>query len=115
MRTNAAVKAERDHFTLRGAFRSHDLDMDAVEKLRGELLEKGYVKRAYIAIKAVEHSGQFPLYVLLVKVRGLSSSKKTRELAESELLPWEYLVLPVSGTWRILEYLFMGLGNSRIV
>lgn len=77
-----------------------------------------YVKCAYIAFKESEYSGEFPLYIFLVKIKALNRKerqKKIWELANRELIPWEYFVAPICRNNRKLELDFIGLENSRIV
>jgi len=118
MATNGDVKNERGSVRFSNTYVPHDLDINTIEDMRRKLLEKGYVKRAYIAIKEVEYSGQFPLYVILVKFKGTSratSKIRVQELVDSQLIPWEYFVVPIYGKNRELEYKFISLPNSRIV
>lgn len=117
MEANKDIKKERNSVRCSQAFLPHDLDINTLEELRSKLLEKGYVKRAYVAIKAVEKSGQFPLYVILIKTSAALRAKagKIRELAGIQLIPWEYLLVPIHGGKRELEYKFISLQNSRIV
>lgn len=118
METNEDIKIERNSVRFSQTYIPHDLDIETIEELRSKLLEKGYVKRAYIAIKAVENSGQFPLYIILVKTKAslrATRKKRIQELADSELIPWEHFVVPIYGKNRELEYKFISLQNSRIV
>lgn len=118
METNDEIKEERNTIPFGQTYIPHDLDLNTIEVMRNKLLEKGYIKRAYVAIKAVEDSGQFPLYIILVKIKAAlraTRDKRIRELADSELIPWEYFVVSIDGKNRELEYNFVSLQNSRIV
>lgn len=118
MKTNEDIKNERDTVQITQAYLPHDLDMKTVENLRNKLLEKGYVKRAYIAIKEDKSSGQFPVYIILVKTKAALreiTNIRTHELAADELIPWDYFIVPIRGKNRELEYKFISLENSRIV
>ena len=83
-------KNERDTVQITQAYLPHDLDMKTVENLRNKLLEKGDVKRAYIAIKEDKSSGQFPVYIILVKTKAALreiTNIRTHEHAADELIP----------------------------
>lgn len=118
METNDDIEKERNTIQFGQTFIPHDLDIYTIEEMRNKLLEKGYVKRAYVAINAMEDSGQFPLYIILVKIKAAlraTRNKIIQELADSELIPWEYFVVSIDGKNRELEYNFVSLQNSRIV
>ena len=90
MKTNEDIKNERDTVQITQAYLPHDLDMKTVENLRNKLLEKGDVKRAYIAIKEDKSSGQFPVYIILGKNKAALreiTKIRTHELAADELIP----------------------------
>lgn len=118
MTTNEQVREERTSIRLSHEFRAHDLRLEDVERIRTALEEKGYVRRAYIITKQLEFSAAFPLYLVAVKLKAFSRSKRVKlvgELAQIGLMPWDYYVVPIYGRNRELEYKAAVLPGARVL
>lgn len=118
MCTNEEVQKERETIRLNDEFAPHDLELHEVEKLRNALIEKGCVERAYVAMKRLEFSADFPFYVVLVKLRARTGRKRkalVQDLAESGLMPWDAFIVPVFRRNRELEYKLAGIPAARIL
>jgi hypothetical protein len=86
--------------------------------IRQELLKYGIIKKAYIAVKYAEMSGQFPIYVIGIEYK--ASSKKEREsiqqeLADKQLLLWDYWIVELSGRNKQIQYNMDKIDEARII
>lgn len=118
METNEDVKNERNSIRLSDKFLPHDLSNESIERIRGILLKYKQIKKAYVAIKHVEFSGQFPLYVLCIKYGSITREKRMEiqnEILQSRIMPWEYFAVPLNGKNIEIEYKLDQIYNTRIL
>lgn len=118
METNEDVKKERNTVRLSDPYLPHDLGYGSIERIREVLGKYKEIDKAYIAIRQLEYSGQFPSYILAIKYKGCGKTRRNEirnELFESHLIPWELWILPLIRTNRELEYKFSQLPDCRIV
>lgn len=110
------VRQERKGMRLSKECLPPDLGAEALEQLRDFFLSKGYVQRAYIAVKKLEISGAYPQYVVLVKVRRNKQSKLQEVFEElMAILPGEVMLIPIVRQTRTLEYYFSTISYTRVV
>lgn len=118
MYTNEQVQAERSTVRMDDEFQPHDLALAEIEAARQALEKKGFVQRAYIIRKTLELSSLFPLYILVVKLPAGTKAKRQKlmmELAESDVIPWDYYVVPIYGRNREVEYKAALLRGTRVL
>ncbi len=94
MCTNDDVEQERNHLRYSSDFLPHELAYDMLMGIREKLLAYPKITKAYVARIGLQHSGQFPCYIVLYRHR--YSKKKAQEmqneLSEAGLLPWDCFV-----------------------
>jgi Zn-dependent protease with chaperone function len=118
MNTHEEVNAEREVIRFSDVFIPHDLSGDTISKVRQELLKYDIINKAYIAIKHVELSGQFPIYIIGIDFKFSSRKERDRvreELINTGLLVWEHWIVDLNGRNKRIQYNMDKIIEARII
>ncbi len=118
METSEHVKGERNTLLKNDKFIPHDLSMETLQKIREHLIKYKQIKKAYVAIKHIQMSYQFPVYIIGIKYKALSKKKRKKiqnELANINFLPWDCWIVGLNGENIEIEYNMDQVMDARIV
>lgn len=123
MNTNDEAKAERTYIYRSDEFIPHDLSSKTLDKIKAEILKYKEIKKAYISIKKLNLTKDFPVYVIALKYEKFYSKKKAeliqkdlnKVLNDTKILPWDFHIVQL--TWKNIniEYNIDTMLNTRIL
>ena len=123
MITNEEASDERASLYISDEFLCHDLSPKTLEKIKDELERHKQIKKAYVAMKKLNLTKDFPVYVIAIKYRRLCSMKTVKsienhvlkELRTMEILPWDFKITPLIRKNINIEYNIDNIFGSRII
>lgn len=123
MNTNEEAADERAKLYLKDELLPHDLSVATLEKIKNELKEYKEIKKAYVVIKKLNLTKEFPLYIIAVKYRSFVSKKKLKSIMDEilkslhneEILPWDFKIVPLNRKNINIEYGADSILGSRII
>jgi Zn-dependent protease with chaperone function len=123
MNTNEEAADERATLYLKDELLPHDLSVITLEKIKNELKEYKDIKKAYIVMKKLNLTKDFPLYIIAVKYRRFVSKKKLKSIVNEilkalnneEILPWDFKIVPLNRKNINIEYGADSILGSRII
>ncbi|GLC30868.1 M48 family metalloprotease [Clostridium omnivorum] len=123
MKTNEEVVDERSNLYRSDEFMLHDLSSRTLDKIKAELEKHKEIKKAYISIKKLNLSKDFPLYIIGIKYSKFCSMKKIKSIQTDilnaihtvEILPWNFKIIPLTRKNIDIEYNLDSMEGARIL
>lgn len=123
MNTNEEAADERANLYLKDDLLLTDLSFKTLENIRKEIVNYKEIKKAYVVMKKLNLTNDFPLYIVAVKYKRFVSKKRRKyianELVQSlhneEILPWDFNIVPLNRKNINIEYCADKIWGSRII
>lgn len=123
MNTNEEAADERAKLYLKDELLPHDLSYKTLEKIRIEIADYKEIKKAYVVMKKLNLTKDFPLYIIAVKYKCFVSRKRLKSIADeilkslsnAEILPWDFKIVPLNRKNINIEYGADSIWGSRII
>lgn len=123
MKTNKEVLAERSNIYKSDDFLLHDLSSKTLDKIKQELEKHEEIKKAYIVVKKLTISKDFPLYIIAIKYKKSCKIKKIKSIQakiikgiyNEEILPWDFQIVPLTSKNINIEYNVDSIFGARIL
>jgi Zn-dependent protease with chaperone function len=123
MNTNEEAADERAKLYLKDELLPHDLSMKTLEKIKDEFMQYKEIKKAYVVMKKLNLTKDFPLYIIAIKYKRFLSKEKVKSIADEilkslhneEILPWNLKIVPLNRKNINIEYGADSIIGSRII
>lgn len=123
MKTNEEAADERAKLYLKDEFLPNDLSFKTLEKIKDEFMRHKEIKKAYVIMKKLNLTKDFPLYIIAIKYKRFVSKKKVSSIADEllkslyneEILPWNFKIVPLTRKNINIEYGADSIIGSRII